>query len=346
MNLKTKVAILGATGYTGAELVRMLVRHSYISISELTTRQYIGKKFSEVFPSFTNICDIICTEYKGPDSIEADVVFSALPHHESAPIVSELIKVGKKVIDLSADFRLKSERLYSEWYGKHPCFELVKEAVYGLPEIYENDIKKTKLVANPGCYPTSAILPLYPLLKENFLDSKTIIVDSKSGVTGAGRGLSLKTHFCEVYGGFKAYNVTKHRHQPEIEEQLNLLSNSNINVIFTPHLLPIKRGILSTIYVSLKKDVDENEICEIYLKYYKDKKFIRLFMDELPSIDGVVGSNFCDIGFRIDKRNKTLVIISVIDNLVKGASGQAIQNLNIMLDLPEETALENLPLYP
>jgi N-acetyl-gamma-glutamyl-phosphate reductase len=346
MSKKIKIAIIGATGYTGAELVRMLVRHSYVEITALTTRQYVGKKFSQVFPYLNDICDIKCIEYKSLDDLDAEVFFTALPHHESAPIVSELVRKGKKVIDLSADFRLKSENLYKAWYGEHPCFELVKEAVYGIPEIYREDIKKAKIVANPGCYPTSVILPLYPLLKEGIVESKHIIVDSKSGVSGAGRGLSLKTHFCEVYGGFKAYNVTLHRHQPEIEEQLCLISGDNVSVCFTPHLLPVKRGILSTIYIWLKKSVDEKDIFEIYKKYYSQERFIRILKDELPSIESVVGSNFCDIGFRLDKRDNLLIILSAIDNLVKGASGQAIQNLNLIIGCPEETAIDNIPLFP
>lgn len=343
---KIKVAILGATGYTGAELVRMLVRHSFIELTTLTTRQYADKKFSQVFPSFTGICDLVCSEYKNPESIDADLVFSALPHHESAPIVRELVINGKKVIDLSADFRLKSLETYKKWYGEHPCFELVNKSVYGLPEIYRDEIKNAQIVANPGCYPTSALLPLYPLIKESIIDLKKIIVDSKSGVSGAGRSLSLKTHFCEVYCGFKAYNVTQHRHQPEIAEQASFFANSNVEIIFTPHLLPIKRGILSTIYASMKKSLEEKDIYNIYRQYYSQERFIRIFEDELPSIEGVVGSNYCDIGVRINKETKTIIIISVIDNLVKGASGQAIQNMNVMFGFPEETALENIPLYP
>lgn len=343
---KIKVAIVGATGYTGAELVRMLVRHSFIELTTLTTRQYAGKKFYQVFPSFTGICDLVCSEYKDPETIDADLVFSALPHHESAPIVRELVINGKKVIDLSADFRLKSLETYKKWYGEHPCFELINKSVYGLPEIYRDEIKNAQIVANPGCYPTSALLPLYPLIKERIIDLKKIIVDSKSGVSGAGRSLSLKTHFCEVYGGFKAYNVTQHRHQPEIAEQASFFANSNVEIIFTPHLLPIKRGILSTIYASMKKSLEEKDIYNIYRQYYSQERFIRIFEDELPSIEGVVGSNYCDIGVRINKETKTIIIISVIDNLVKGASGQAIQNMNVMFGFPEETALENIPLYP
>lgn len=340
------VAVLGATGYTGAELVRMLVRHSFIKITALTTRQYVGKKFSEVFPSFTNIIDKTCIEYKSPQDLDAHIVFTALPHHEAASIVKELVENGKKVIDLSADYRFKSELLYKNWYGDHPCFYMTEKAVYGLPEINRDKIKEALIVANPGCYPTSAILPLYPLLKEKVINENKIIIDSKSGVSGAGRALSLKTHFCEVYGSFRAYNVTQHRHQPEIEEQLTFAANNHVNVIFTPHLLPIKRGILTTIYIELNKNLEERDIYEIYEKYYLNEKFIRIFKDELPSIDCVVGSNYCDIGFKMNKEQKVLIIISAIDNLIKGASGQAVQNMNLMIGVDESTALDNLPLYP
>ncbi len=343
---KIKVAILGATGYTGAELVRMLVRHSHIELTTLTTRQYVNKRFSQVFPSFLGICDLVCSEYKGPESVDGDLIFSALPHHESAPIVKQLASAGKRVIDLSADFRFKSLETYEKWYGEHPCFELVSKAIYGLPEIYRKQIKDAQIVANPGCYPTSALLPLYPLLKEGIIELNRIIIDSKSGVSGAGRGLSLKTHFCEVYGGFKAYNVTTHRHEPEISEQASFIAKGRVDVIFTPHLLPIKRGILSTIYAFLVKKVGEKEISDIYKDYYEKERFIRFFEDDLPSIEGVVGSNYCDIGFRINRDNNTIIIVSVIDNLVKGASGQAIQNMNIMFELPEETGIDIIPLYP
>ncbi|GAB4431898.1 MAG: N-acetyl-gamma-glutamyl-phosphate reductase [bacterium] len=339
-----KVGIFGATGYTGAELVRILVRHSHIKINYLSTNQYIGKKFSEVFPAYRNILDIHCSELK-TDDIDIDVAFTALPHHEAYKVVKPLLDRGIKVIDLSADFRLKDYERYKEWYGEHPYFGLTKDAVYGLPELFREEIKKTKLVANPGCYPTSAILPLFPLLKENVIHAEGVIVDSKSGVTGAGRGLSLKTHFCEVYGGFKAYNVTKHRHQPEIEEVLSL-SGEKVSVLFTPHLLPIKRGILTTAYGHLKSEIDDAVVFEIYNKYYGSEKFVRIFDEELPSIEGVVGSNYCDIGFRIDRKTELIITVSAIDNLTKGASGQAVQNMNIMCGFPEGEALDLPPLFP
>lgn len=338
-----KVGIFGATGYTGAELVRLLVRHSHIKLNYLSTNQYVGKSFSDVFPAYKGILDMPCSALT-TDNLDIDLAFTALPHHEAYKVVKPLLDSGKKVIDLSADFRLKNYERYKTWYGDHPYFELTKFAAYGLPELFRELIKNSNLVANPGCYPTSAILPLYPLLKEGLIKNDRIIVDSKSGVTGAGRGLSLKTHFCEVYGGFKAYNVTVHRHQPEIEE---ILSNvKDVSVLFTPHLLPIKRGILTTTYTTLNLDISEDEVYEIYDKYYGAERFIRIFKDELPTIEGVVGSNYCDIAFRIDKRCNQLVTISVIDNLTKGASGQAVQNMNVMCGFPEEEGLLVPPLFP
>ncbi|MCX7771400.1 MAG: N-acetyl-gamma-glutamyl-phosphate reductase, partial [Proteobacteria bacterium] len=307
-------------------------------------QQYIGKRFSDVFPAFKNVCDV---ELKGLNiiDIDADVVFTALPHHESYQVVKPLLEKGLKVIDLSADFRFKNHERYKNWYGEHPFFELSKSAVYGLPEIYREEIKKARLIGNPGCYPTSAIIPLYPLLKEGIIDGNGIIVDSKSGVSGAGRGLSLKTHFCEVYGGFKAYNVTQHRHQPEIEEQLES-AGEKVSVLFTPHLLPIKRGILTTTYSRIVKDVSENDLYEIYEKYYSMEPFVRIFKDELPSVEAVVGSNFVDMAVKIDKNTKTVITISALDNLTKGASGQAVQNMNLMLGIDEKEGLEIIPLYP
>lgn len=338
-----KVGIFGATGYTGAELVRILVRHSHVKITYLSTHQYVGKKFSDVFPAYKHILDLECSELS--TDVDLDIAFTALPHHEAYKVVKPLLEKGIKVVDLSADFRLKDYERYKTWYGEHPYFDLTKEAVYGLPELFREKIKNAKLVANPGCYPTSAILPLYPLLKESLIAKESIIIDSKSGVTGAGRGLSLKTHFCEVFGGFKAYNVTKHRHQPEIEEVLSL-ANDGVSVLFTPHLLPVKRGILTTTYSRLKKVVSTNDVTEIYESYFGKERFIRLFNDELPSIEGVCGSNFCDIGFRIDSRTNLIVTISAIDNLTKGASGQAVQNMNIIFGLPEGEGLDLPPLFP
>lgn len=339
-----KVAIIGSTGYTGAELVRILARHSFIEISYLSTQQYIGKKFSDVFPAFKNICDIELRELNISE-IDADIVFTALPHHESYKVVKPLLDRKLRVIDLSADFRFKDYDRYKNWYGEHPAFDLSVNAVYGLPELYREEIKEAKLVGNPGCYPTSAIIPLYPLIKEKVIKGEGIIVDSKSGVSGAGRGLSLKTHFCEVYGGFKAYNVTQHRHQPEIEEQLEK-SGENISVLFTPHLLPVKRGILTTTYSTLRGEFTEKDIYEIYDRYYGKEVFVRIFKEELPSIESTVGSNYIDISARVDKNTKKLITISSIDNLTKGASGQAIQNMNIMLGCEESEGLKIIPLYP
>lgn len=343
-NILYRIGIIGATGYTGAELVRILARHSYIKISYLSTQQYVGKKFSDVFPAFKDICDLELKELN-VEEIDADIVFTALPHHESYKVVGPLIKKGCKVVDLSADFRFRDYQRYKSWYGEHPFFDLSKKAVYGLPELYREEIKNAKLIGNPGCYPTSAIIPLYPLLKEGIIEGEGIVIDSKSGVSGAGRGLSLKTHFCEVYGGFKAYNVTQHRHQPEIEENLEKYGKK-VSVIFTPHLLPIKRGILTTTYSKISKKINLNDIYEIYKKYYGNEPFVRIFVDELPSIESVVGSNYIDIGVRISENTNHVITISAIDNLTKGASGQAIQNMNIMLGIDEKEGLEIIPLYP
>lgn len=279
------------------------------------------------------------------NEIDADIVFTALPHHESYKVVEPLLVRGLKVIDLSADFRFKNYQRYKNWYGEHPFFELSQKAVYGLPELYREEIKTANLIGNPGCYPTSAIIPLYPLLKEGIIEGDGIVVDSKSGVSGAGRGLSLKTHFCEVYAGFKAYNVTQHRHQPEIEEQLEK-SGKAVSVTFTPHLLPIKRGILTTTYSKIAKNVGLEEIYKIYENYYGKEPFIRILRDELPSIESVVGSNYVDIAIRIAENTNHIITISAIDNLTKGASGQAVQNMNIMLGIDEKEGLDIIPLYP
>ncbi len=339
-----KAAIIGATGYTGAELVRILARHSFIELTYLSTQQYVGKRFSDVFPAFRGICDSPLKELNLED-IEADVVFTALPHHESFKVVKPLLDRKLKIIDLSADFRFKSYNRYKTWYGKHPEFHLSERAAYGLPEIFRDEIRGSDLIGNPGCYPTSAIIPLFPLLREGVISGEQIIIDSKSGVSGAGRGLSLKTHFCEVYGGFKAYNVTQHRHQPEIEEQLER-AGAGVSVLFTPHLLPIKRGILTTAYSIMKKDVSEEDIYGIYQSWYGKEPFVRILKDELPSVEAVAGSNYIDISVRIDKHTNRLITLSAIDNLTKGASGQAVQNMNIIFNLPEEEGLKIIPLYP
>jgi len=342
-----KVAILGASGYTGGELIRLLLNHPNVEISHITAEKHAGKQISEVFPHLNGLLDLNLEKLSAANIPgDIDLVFAALPHGASAEVIMELYERDLKIIDLGADFRL-NEGNYKEWYGDHPCTELLEGAVYGISELYKDEIAETKLIANPGCYPTSSILPLAPLLKNGLIKEKNIIIDSKSGVSGAGRSLSQDLHFCEVNEGFKAYKVGGHRHCPEIEQQLSDYCGKSIRVTFTPHLIPIDRGILSTIYVHTQKSHTTAELIKIYKKFYKDSYFIRVYDEgEFPSTSFVKGSNFCDIGVMSDPENKTAIFISAIDNLVKGASGQAIQNMNIMMDLPEDTGLKLNPVFP
>jgi N-acetyl-gamma-glutamyl-phosphate reductase len=341
-----RVAIAGATGYTGLELLRILSAHPHISLSALTSESYAGQNFSQVYPGYLKH-DFPRLEPLVPEKIaaQADIVFTALPHKEAMRVVPALLRHGSRVIDLSADFRFKSQATYERWYQEHSAPTLLARAVYGLPELYRAGIKKAKLVANPGCYPTSIILPLVPLLRRNMLTLSSIIADSKSGVSGAGRSAKTASLFCEVSETFKAYGVFEHRHQPEIEEQLSAVSGSAVKIAFSPHLVPMSRGMLSTVYARLKTRVSAAEIQELLENTYKKEPFVRILpAGALPHTAGVRGTNYCDIGFRLQDRQ--LVLICCIDNLVKGASGQAVQNMNIMLGLPETTALEMAPLYP
>lgn len=344
---KIKAAILGASGYTGSDLIRILVNHPNVELSHLTADKHAGKKLSEVLPVFTGRVDQqlhpLNTELI-PEKI--DIVFTALPHGTSAEIVRHCYERGLKIVDLGADFRL-SHKVYNKWYGEHPCPELLKKAVYGLPEINRSRIKKTRIVANPGCYPESSILPLAPLLKSEIIKSKTIIIDSKSGVSGAGRSAELAYNFCEVNEGLKAYKIGEHRHMPEIIEVLSDFSGMKVNLNFTPHLIPMDRGILSTIYVDLKKKINTEGLLSIYEKFYKEEKFIRIMTENIyPSTHQVRGSNYCDIGAKVIPGQNKAIIVSVIDNLVKGASGQAVQNMNIMMGFPEDTGLNIPPFFP
>ena len=344
---KIRAAVLGASGYTGGELLRFLFIHPNVEVTHMTAEKHAGRNLSEVFPHFAGFIDKKLESLdaaKLPDDI--DVVFLALPHGESARVVRELYDKDIKIIDLGADFRL-SRNVYKKWYGEHPCPELIEEAVYGLPEINKSGIKDAKLIANPGCYPTSAILGLAPLLKENLIEPDTIVVDSKSGVSGAGRSPSLDNHFCEVNEGVKAYKVCEHRHMPEIEEVLSVYSGNGVSVSFTPHLIPMDRGILSTIYVRLTKKRTTTELISLFEEHYGKEMFVRISPENVyPSTSQVRGSNFCDLGMRVDESKKIAVIVSVIDNLVKGASGAAIQNMNIMLGLDESTGLRVPPVFP
>jgi len=341
-----RAAIIGATGYTGLELIRILSRHPEVEITALTSERYVGQRYDQVYPAVGAIARRVL-EPLNADAIadRADVIFTAVPHKEAMQVVPAFIKKKKKVIDLSADFRLTDKATYEKWYDAHTAPELLAKAVYGLPEINRKKIKKAQLVANPGCYPTSIILPLTPLLKDDLIDTGAIIADSKSGVSGAGRSLKTGSLFCEASESFKAYGILKHRHQPEIDEQLSGLCGKPVSITFSPHLLPMNRGMLSTIYVTLKRPMSSSAVQNLLTGHYKNEPFVRILPEgTLPQTGWVRGSNYCDIGFALSGRR--LVLVSVIDNLVKGASGQAVQNMNIMMGLRETMAIDHVPMYP
>ena len=343
------VAIIGASGYTGVELARILCNHPNIRLTAATSRQYAGKPLAEVFPSLRGKTELVCENLEPAQLCErADLFFTAVPHKTAMDLVPGLLAAGKKVVDLSADFRLRDVAVYEEWYQAHSSPELIHEAVYGLPELYREQIKRARLVANPGCYPTSIILGLAPLLKNNIIDPTTIIADSKSGTSGAGRGALVGSLFCEVADGFRAYKVGgTHRHTPEIEQEINALCNGSVKISFTPHLLPISRGIMSTVYASPVKECNLNDLTALYQKTYQDEPFVRILpAGSFPATQYVRGSNFCDISINHDLRTNRLIILSAIDNIVKGAAGQAIQNMNLMLGLQETTGLEGAPFFP
>ncbi|HDP36754.1 MAG TPA: N-acetyl-gamma-glutamyl-phosphate reductase [Candidatus Atribacteria bacterium] len=349
---KVKISVIGSTGYAGKELVKILMNHRKVELVHLVSSSYAGKNIAEIFPEFLNKLDKKLINFNlDIVSQDSDLVFTALPHTVSMDMVPELLKKGVKVVDLSADYRIKNSTVYQEWYKKELnqiSKELLLEAVYGLPEIYLDKIKDASLVANPGCYPTSVILGIAPLLKHHFVEPVGIIIDSKSGTSGAGRKLSLGLHFAECNENFKAYKVVRHNHIPEIEQELSFVyfgadnqeQIKGIKVSFTPHLLPINRGILSTCYLRLGGSKKEEEVLEIYQKYYHKAPFVRILKPpNLPEIKFSVGTNYCDIGFAIDKRVGKIKVISVIDNLLKGAAGQAVQNMNIMSGFPETCGL-------
>jgi len=343
-----RVAIAGASGYTGFELLRILCAHPSVRVSMITSRQQKGHRIDDFYPALKRHCDLVF-EDTDPEKLaaSADLVFTALPHQASMDIIPSLLDRGVKVVDLSADYRLRDPEVYAKWYSAHRTPELLKEAVYGLPELYRDKIRTARLVANPGCYPTSVILASAPLLWRGLIDPETIIADSKSGVTGAGRGMNLGVHFCEVNEGLKAYKVGEHRHTPEIEQELSVLAGRPVTVNFTPHLVPMSRGILSTVYSNLKQGVGIADVEEAFRSFYSDELFVRLGnRDHLPVSLQVRGSNYCDLGWRVDERTRRLIVISVIDNLTRGASGQAICNMNIMCGLPEDTGLKEAPWQP
>ncbi len=344
----TNIAIIGASGYTGAELARILCNHPYVKLTAATSRQYDGLQLSEVFPHLRGKTDITCHNLSIDELCKkADIFFTAVPHKTAMAIVPELLEAGKKVIDLSADFRLKDVSVYEQWYQPHSSPELLQKAIYGLPELHRESIRQSSLVANPGCYPTSILLALAPLLESNMILPDTIIADSKSGTSGAGRSAAVGTLFCEVADGFRPYKVADHRHTPEIEQEISSLCGAKTTISFTPHLLPISRGILSTIYATLAEGITANSIMEKYSQKYENEEFVRVLGDDaIPATQYVRGSNYCDIGFKIDTRTNRIIVMSAIDNIVKGASGQAVQNMNLICGFNENTGLHNAPFFP
>lgn len=342
-----RVGVVGATGYAGAELVRILSGHPQVELSILTSRQFAGIKFDDVYPAMAGRVNLTCEELVvGQICDNADIVFLALPHQLPMTLVPEFIKHNVRVVDLSADFRFNDAAVYESVYQPHTAGDLLDRTVYGLSEIYFEAIQSAILVGNPGCYPTSALLPLIPLVKAGFLDLSTLIVDSKSGVSGAGRSLSLNSHFCEVNESFKAYKVAIHRHNAEMDAILSREAEQAVQLTFVPHLVPMSRGMLTTIYANPVKGVKIEDIRNCLAAAYSDHAFIRLCPEgRVPDTLHVKGSNYCDIGFVLDKRTHRLILISAIDNLVKGAAGQAVQNMNIMLGIDQTSGLLQMP-YP
>lgn len=349
-----KVGIIGATGYAGNELVRLLMGHKDVEIMWYGSRSYIDKKYAEVYQNMFEIVEDTCLD----DNMEelasrVDVIFTATPQGFLAGVLTEEILSRVKIIDLSADFRIKDVRTYEKWYKiEHRSPQFIEEAVYGLCELNRDKIKGARLIANPGCYTTCSILTAYPLVKEGLIDPDTLIIDAKSGTSGAGRGAKLPNLFCEVNENMKAYGVTNHRHTPEIEEQLGYAAGKEIMVNFTPHLVPMNRGILATEYATLNKKADGTlptyeEVKAVYDKYYKNEKFVRVLEKDIcPETKWVEGSNYVDVNFKIDERTGRIVMMGALDNLVKGAAGQAVQNMNLLFDFDEAEGLNLVPMFP
>ncbi len=344
---KYNIGIVGATGYTGSELVRILTTHPDTNIAGVTSRQHEGKQLTDLHPQFKDLVDIELCSQDDLVKKDLDLIFLALPHGVSMDFVRKYGIEKFRIIDLSGDFRLKSAQLYEEWYNmEHTAQKYLKKAVFGLPELFRGYIRQAQLVANPGCYPTSAILGLAPLLKYKLIKTKGIIVDSKSGMTGAGAKPKASTHFPDVTDNFSVYGLLRHRHTPEIEVAINsAYARTKIEVLFTPHLIPIDRGILTTIYAAPNGEVSRELLMEQFSNFYDREHFIRV-VDDPPSLKNVRGSNYCDIFTTYDERTKRIIVVTVIDNLVKGAAGQAVQNMNIMFNLIENKGLKQLPLCP
>lgn len=344
-----KVGIIGSTGYAGQELVRILLQHKEAEIVWYGSKSYVDKKYYEVFQNMFQLVDDVCMEDNMEElAKQVDVIFTATPQGLCSTLVNEDVLSLVKIIDLSADFRIKDVSTYEEWYGiTHPSPEFIKEAVYGLCEINRDEIKKSRLIANPGCYPTCSILSINPLIKEGLIDPQSIIIDAKSGVSGAGRSAKVNNLYCEVNESIKAYGVTTHRHTPEIAEQLSYSAGEDINLIFTPHLVPMNRGILVTAYANLIKDVTYDEVKAVYDKYYNKEYFVRVLDKGIcPETRWVEGSNFVDVNFVIEPKTKRIIMMGAMDNVVKGAAGQAVQNMNLMFGLEETMGLQLVPMFP
>ena len=349
-----KVGIIGATGYAGNELVRLLMGHKDVEIKWYGSRSYIDKKYAEVYQNMFEIVEDNCLDDNMEElASKVDVIFTATPQGFLAGVLTEEILSRVKIIDLSADFRIKDVRTYEKWYKiEHKSPQFIEEAVYGLCELNRDKIKGARLIANPGCYTTCSILTAYPLVKEGLIDPDTLIIDAKSGTSGAGRGAKLPNLFCEVNENMKAYGVTNHRHTPEIEEQLGYAAGKEIVVNFTPHLVPMNRGILATEYATLNKKADGTlptyeEVKVVYDKYYKNEKFVRVLEKDIcPETKWVEGSNYVDVNFKIDERTGRIVMMGALDNLVKGAAGQAVQNMNLLFGFDEAEGLNLVPMFP
>lgn len=344
-----KAGIIGATGYAGAELARILLGHPEVEIKWYGSRSYIDEKYAKVYGNMFRLVEDVCRDDKIEElAKEADVIFTATPQGFLAGVLTEEILKDTKVIDLSADYRLKDVKVYEKWYKiEHKSPQFLQEAVYGLCEINREQVKQARLVANPGCYTTCSILTAYPLVKEGLIDPDTLIVDAKSGTSGAGRGAKLPNLFCEVNENIKAYGVSTHRHTPEIEEQLSYAAGKPVVLNFTPHLIPMNRGILITAYASLAKDVSYEVVRAVYDKYYENEPFVRVLeKDVCPQTRWVEGSNFVDVNAKIDPRTNRVIMMGAMDNVVKGAAGQAMQNMNLMFGLPENMGLRQIPLFP
>ena len=343
-----RAGILGVTGYAGIELLRLLLNHPEVEVTALVSGSTAGEKISNVYPHLKGICDMVLEELNVEEiAKKCDVVFTSLPHGASDMVIGNLYNAGLTVSDLSGDYRYDDVAVYEQWYNTtHKNPDLLKESVYGLCELYREKIKTARLIGNPGCYTTTSILGAAPLIKGGFVSTENIIVDAKSGVTGAGRGIHLDYHFCECTENMKAYKITTHRHTSEIEQEYSKLAGKEVLISFTPHLVPMKRGIYATIYMNLTDDYTDEELLGVYRKFYENCPFVRIYeAGKIPESNHVAGSNYIDIGLKVDKRLKRVVVISTTDNLNKGAAGQAVQNMNLLFDLPETTGLMSPGFY-